>query len=191
MSLLTYDRHDLNALRHRQVLSTGQLRTRDRRVDGVRPARRRCHPRRTAMGGTCRNGPTRGRRTAHWFTGDGMIHGVRIEGGPRRLVPATAGCGPTASKTTSRSTTPTAPATCAPASPNTHVVTHAGKTLALVESSLPYEISNDLETVGAYDFGGKLVDSMDRASEDLPNDRRAAFLRLRQHLRALCHLSPC
>ena len=43
---------------------------------------------------------------------------------------------------------------------NTHVVNHAGKTLALVESSLPYEISNDLETLGAYDFGGKLVDSM-------------------------------
>ena len=43
---------------------------------------------------------------------------------------------------------------------NTHVVNHAGKTLALVESSLPYEISNDLETSGAYDFGGKLVDSM-------------------------------
>ena len=41
-----------------------------------------------------------------------------------------------------------------------HVVNHAGKTLALVESSLPYEISNDLETFGAYDFGGKLVDSM-------------------------------
>lgn len=31
---------------------------------------------------------------------------------------------------------------------NTHVVNHAGKTLALVESSLPYEITNDLETVG-------------------------------------------
>ena len=43
---------------------------------------------------------------------------------------------------------------------NTHVVNHAGKTLALVESSLPYEISNDLQTLGAYDFGGKLVDSM-------------------------------
>jgi carotenoid cleavage dioxygenase-like enzyme len=43
---------------------------------------------------------------------------------------------------------------------NTHVVNHAGKTLALVETSLPYEISNDLETLGAYDFGGKLVDSM-------------------------------
>jgi carotenoid cleavage dioxygenase-like enzyme len=29
-----------------------------------------------------------------------------------------------------------------------------------MEFSLPYEISNDLETVGAYDFGGKLTDSM-------------------------------
>ncbi|HRR02618.1 MAG TPA: carotenoid oxygenase family protein, partial [Treponemataceae bacterium] len=29
-----------------------------------------------------------------------------------------------------------------------------------VESSLPYEITNDLETVGCYDFGGKLDDSM-------------------------------
>jgi carotenoid cleavage dioxygenase-like enzyme len=43
---------------------------------------------------------------------------------------------------------------------NTHVVNHAGKTLALVESSLPYEITNELETLGAYDFGGKLADSM-------------------------------
>lgn len=31
---------------------------------------------------------------------------------------------------------------------NTHVVNHAGKTLALVESSFPpYEITNELETV--------------------------------------------
>lgn len=43
---------------------------------------------------------------------------------------------------------------------NTHVVNHAGKTLALVESSLPYEITNDLDTVGAYDFDGKLTNSM-------------------------------
>ena len=67
---------------------------------------------------------------------------------------------------------------------NTHVVNHAGKTLALVESSLPYEITNDLETLGAYDFGGKLVDSMTAHPEDLPDDRRTALLRLRQHLRA-------
>jgi carotenoid cleavage dioxygenase-like enzyme len=43
---------------------------------------------------------------------------------------------------------------------NTNVVNHAGKTLALVESSLPYEITNELETLGVYDFGGKLADSM-------------------------------
>jgi carotenoid cleavage dioxygenase len=43
---------------------------------------------------------------------------------------------------------------------NTHVIRHAGKTLALVETSLPYEITNELETLGAYDFGGKLADSM-------------------------------
>src|SRR6266699_3870556 len=28
-----------------------------------------------------RNGPNPRQATAHWFTGDGMIHGVRIEGG--------------------------------------------------------------------------------------------------------------
>lgn len=42
------------------------------------------------------------------------------------------------------------------ATANTHIVNHAGRTLALVEVSLPYEVSNDLETVGAYDFGGRL-----------------------------------
>jgi carotenoid cleavage dioxygenase len=106
-----------------------------------------------------RNGPNPRQATAHWFTGDGMIHGVRIEGGRaawyrNRWV-----------RTDSfkdgfplynADGTRNLRASVA----NTHVVSHAGKTLALVESSLPYEISNDLETLGAYDFGGKLVDSM-------------------------------
>ena len=43
---------------------------------------------------------------------------------------------------------------------NTHIVNHAGKTLALVESSLPYQVTKDLETVGCYYFGGKLNDAM-------------------------------
>ena len=34
--------------------------------------------------------------SGHWFTGDGMIHGVRIEGG-RPSGTATGGCAPTAS----------------------------------------------------------------------------------------------
>ena len=106
-----------------------------------------------------RNGPNPRTATGHWFSGDGMIHGVRIEGGRaawyrNRWV-----------RTDSfdegfplynADGTRNLHASVA----NTHVVNHAGKTLALVESSLPYEITNDLKTVGAYDFGGKLVDSM-------------------------------
>jgi carotenoid cleavage dioxygenase len=106
-----------------------------------------------------RNGPNPRQATAHWFTGDGMIHGVRIEDGQAKwyrnrwvrtdsFIEDFPLYGPDGSRNLRA------------ASANTHVVNHAGKTLALVESSLPYEISNDLDTIGAYDFGGKLVDSM-------------------------------
>ncbi|MDT7765613.1 MAG: hypothetical protein QOC63_5033 [Mycobacterium sp.] len=120
-------------------------------VDGAIPAE--------LDGWYLRNGPNPRQATAHWFTGDGMIHGVRIEGGRaawyrNRWV-------------RTDSFTKDVPRYHADGTrnlragmANTHVVNHAGKTLALVETSLPYEISNDLETLGAYDFGGKLLDSM-------------------------------
>jgi carotenoid cleavage dioxygenase-like enzyme len=106
-----------------------------------------------------RNGPNPRQAGAHWFTGDGMIHGVRVEGGQAKwyrnrwvrtdsFVEDFALYNADGTRNLRASVA------------NTHVVNHAGKTLALVESSLPYEITNDLETVGAYDFGGKLVDSM-------------------------------
>ena len=106
-----------------------------------------------------RNGPNPRQATEHWFTGDGMIHGVRIEDGQAKwyrnrwvrtdsFIEDFPLYGPDGSRNLRA------------AKANTHVVNHAGKTLALVESSLPYEISNDLQTIGAYDFGGKLVDSM-------------------------------
>ncbi len=106
-----------------------------------------------------RNGPNPRQATAHWFTGDGMIHGVRIEDGAAKwyrnrwvrtdsFIEDFPLYNPDGTRNLRASIA------------NTHVVNHAGKTLALVESSLPYEITNDLETVGAYDFGGKLVDSM-------------------------------
>lgn len=106
-----------------------------------------------------RNGPNPRQPTAHWFTGDGMIHGVRIENGRaawyrNRWVRTESfeNAFPVYNADGSRNLHSSVA--------NTHVVNHAGKTLALVESSLPYEITNDLETIGAYDFGGKLVDSM-------------------------------
>ncbi len=106
-----------------------------------------------------RNGPNPRQATAHWFAGDGMIHGVRLEGGRaawyrNRWVRTDSFIEdfPLYNADGTRN--------LRAAVANTHVVNHAGKTLALVESSLPYEITNELKTVGAYDFGGKLVDSM-------------------------------
>ncbi len=106
-----------------------------------------------------RNGPNPREATGHWFTGDGMIHGVRIEGGAakwyrNRWVRTDSFVDPFPLYNADGTRNLRA------AVANTHVVNHAGKTLALVESSLPYQVTNDLETVGAYDFGGKLVDSM-------------------------------
>jgi carotenoid cleavage dioxygenase-like enzyme len=106
-----------------------------------------------------RNGPNPREGTGHWFTGDGMIHGVRIENGRaawyrNRWVRTDSfeKSFPLYNADGSRNLRASVA--------NTHVVNHAGKTLALVESSLPYEISNELDTIGAYDFDGKLVDSM-------------------------------
>jgi carotenoid cleavage dioxygenase len=38
-----------------------------------------------------RNGPNPRQPSSHWFAGDGMVHGVRIEDGPLRLVPQSVG----------------------------------------------------------------------------------------------------
>ena len=106
-----------------------------------------------------RNGSNPRTPTGHWFLGDGMIHGVRIEGGAakwyrNRWVRTDSFEHPfgvyNADGTRNLRSSVA----------NTHVVNHAGKTLALVESSLPYEITNELETVGCYDFDGKLNDAM-------------------------------
>lgn len=106
-----------------------------------------------------RNGSNPRTPTGHWFIGDGMIHGVRISDGAaqwyrNRWI-----------RTDSFETPfpvygPDGTRNLRSSVANTHVVSHAGKTLALVESSLPYEITNDLETVGCYDFDGKLNDAM-------------------------------
>jgi carotenoid cleavage dioxygenase-like enzyme len=106
-----------------------------------------------------RNGPNPRTPTGHWFSGDGMIHGIRVENGRaawyrNRWVRTDSfeNDFPLYNADGTRN--------LRSAVSNTHVVNHAGKTLALVESSLPYQVTNDLETVGAYDFGGQLVDSM-------------------------------
>jgi len=75
--------------------------------------------------------------TYHWFTGDGMVHGLRLEGGKagwyrNRWV----GGGEVV---------------------NTHVIGVDNRTFALVEAgNSPVELTEELETVGRCDFGGTL-----------------------------------
>lgn len=43
---------------------------------------------------------------------------------------------------------------------NTHIIEHAGRRLALWEGGLPTEVTASLDTVGEYDFGGRLRSPM-------------------------------
>ncbi len=107
-----------------------------------------------------RNGsnPMRG-DPGHWFFGDGMLHGVRVEGGRaswyrNRYVDTAVRRGAETIRIREDGTVDHTDGVS-----NTHVVTHAGKILALVESSFPCEIDRELGTVGPHDFGGKLTTS--------------------------------
>ncbi len=92
----------------------------------------------------------------HWFLGDGMVHGVRLVDGQatwyrNRYVRS--------EHVTSALGEPSRSAGWdnIDFAANTHVIEHAGKTLALVEGgSSPYELTEDLDTVGPTDFDGTL-----------------------------------
>ncbi len=106
-----------------------------------------------------RNGPNPRAGEGHWCVGDGMVHGVRLENGRaawyrNRWVRTESFDNPFPPYNDDGSRN------LHSSIANTHVVRHAGKTLALMDFSLPYEISNDLRTLGVYDFGGTLTDSM-------------------------------
>ena len=104
----------------------------------------------------------------HWFDGDGMIHAITLRDGRaayrnryvqsdglkeeraagQALYPGLLDISPTEAprfKVTG----------------NTNIVHHAGRLLALVEAALPTEMqAGTLETLGLYDFGGKLFGPM-------------------------------
>lgn len=106
-----------------------------------------------------RNGPNPRTPTGHWFFGDGMLHGIRLEDGharwyrnrwvrTRSFVEGVDFIGPdgTLDRTIGRA--------------NTNVIGHAGKIFALVESSFPTEMSPELDTLGVRDYDGKLTSAM-------------------------------
>jgi carotenoid cleavage dioxygenase len=107
-----------------------------------------------------RNGPNPKSGTSpHWFLGDGMIHGVELRDGKanwyrNRWVRTRAftedasfiGADGTVDRRVGVN--------------NTHVIAHAGKILALVESSFPVEMTRELDTVGVFGYAGKLYSAM-------------------------------
>jgi carotenoid cleavage dioxygenase len=118
-----------------------------------------------------RNGPNpkfANPESYHWFDGDGMLHGVHLEGGKasyrnrwvrtegflaeekakKKLYSGLAERPPLAALTSGKSPYKNAS--------NVNLVHHAGKLLSLTEGGEPYEINGaDLATVGRFDLGGK------------------------------------
>jgi carotenoid cleavage oxygenase len=110
-----------------------------------------------------RNGPNPAEEvdpaTYHWFTGDGMVHGVALRDGKaswyrNRWVRSPSVCATLGEPMPGR-LNPRAGMLSLGA--NTNVLTHAGKTLALVEGGVAnYELTDELDTVGPCDFDGTL-----------------------------------
>lgn len=106
-----------------------------------------------------RNGPNPlpGEPASHWFTGHGMLHGVRLRGGRaewyrNRWVRTKALEG--------RPMITDKGIDISVGVANTHVVAHAGRIMALVESSLPHLVTEELDTLGTCDFDGRLTTAM-------------------------------
>lgn len=92
----------------------------------------------------------------HWFMGEGMLHGIRLEAGRaawfrNRYVRTPYLENPNAERV---SETGEMDRTLSKA--NTHVLRHHGRILALEEGSFPYVVNGELETEGFTDFDGRL-----------------------------------
>ncbi len=111
-----------------------------------------------------RNGPNPAAEvdpaTYHWFSGDGMVHGVALRDGQarwyrNRWVRSLSVCAALGEQPPQR-LNPRAGMLSLGA--NTNVLTHAGRTLALVEGGVAnYELTDELDTVGSCDFDGTLA----------------------------------
>lgn len=111
------------------------------------------------------------RGTYNPLQGDGMIHAFRLAGGRvsyrnrwvrtrQWLLERQAGRALFATGDP-RDSDPSVAAEASDGAANTHIVAHAGRLLALEEGHRPIEIDPEtLETLGPYDFGGRLPGAM-------------------------------
>lgn len=95
--------------------------------------------------------------SAHWFLGNGMLHGVRLDGGRASWYRNRYVRTPYFEDPAINRISPTGVIDRTASAANTHVVSHAGKILALEEGSFPYVLDGELETVGYTDFDGRLT----------------------------------
>ena len=122
-----------------------------------------------------RNGPNpRAGTSSHWFFGDGMIHGIELGDGAVRWYRNRW----VRTRTFLEDAAVISPAgevdlTAGPA--NTHVVEHAGRIFALVESSYPTELTRELDTLGTCDFDGKLRTAMTAHPKRCPRSGELHF----------------
>lgn len=98
--------------------------------------------------------------SAHWFLGDGMVHGLRLERGKAAWYRNRYVQTPMVHTTTGIAGGGGPPGGANNQS-NVSAFLHAGKLLTSGEVGFPFQLDpRDLSTVGAYDFGGKLTTAM-------------------------------
>jgi carotenoid cleavage dioxygenase len=96
----------------------------------------------------------------HWFLGQGMLHGVRLEGGRaawyrNRYVRTPYYENPGLSRISADGSVDRLASAA-----NTHVVAHDGRILALEEGSFPWVVDRELRTIGPHDYAGRLQTAM-------------------------------
>ena len=96
--------------------------------------------------------------SAHWFLGNGMLHGVRIEAGQAKWYRNRYVKTPLFLKPDGDVMDGLGDMTMSAA--NTNVIQHAGKIMALEEGHWPFVVSNELETVGPNNYERKLEGAM-------------------------------
>jgi len=94
--------------------------------------------------------------SSHWFFGNGMLHGVRLEGGRAAWYRNRYVRTPLYEADGDR-TAPELVADRTMSAANTHVVAHAGRIFALEEGSFPFEVDGELATLGCATWGGRLT----------------------------------
>jgi len=97
--------------------------------------------------------------THHWFVGDGMLHGVRLEGGKALWYRNRWVRSPAISEALQEPVAPGPLSRFGNTAPNTNVLAIGGRIWALVEAGgLPVEVSEELETRRRSDFDGLLAE---------------------------------